>query len=155
MQAQAFALLDRDRLTQVAAYLATHATEDETALQWTQLARMALRFKRQLRPLLLAVEIAATRRDSPLMEAVAFLRQAFTTDRPLRQSATAPFPSRCIPVRLKRYVYTEDAAGAKRLIPDRYFEGLCKKTIMDGSATPSRPLERLPHVVSFMGPIIG
>ena len=120
VQAQAFALLDRDRLTQVAAYLATQATEDETALQWAQLARMALRFKRQLRPLLLAVEIAATRRDSPLMEAVAFLKQTFTADRPLRQSATASFPSRCIPVRLKRYVYTEDAAGEKRLIPDRY-----------------------------------
>src|SRR5947208_1240786 len=30
------------------------------------------------------------------------------------------FPARWIPVRLKRYVYQQDAGGAKRLIPDRY-----------------------------------
>jgi TnpA family transposase len=134
MQTQAFALLERTRLTQVANYLATKADIDEVALQWEQIERTALRWKRKLRPLLRAVTIASTRPNAPLLEAVAFLTRAFATERPLSQISTEMLPSQWIPVRLKRYLYTQDTDGDKRLIPDRY-EALVYRLLRNGLAS--------------------
>jgi TnpA family transposase len=134
MQTQAFALLDRTRLTRVADYLATKTDIEEVALQWEQIERTALRWKRQLRPLLRAVDIAATRANAPLLEAVAFLTSAFAADRSLHQLPSQTFPSRWIPVRLKRYLYTQDTDGDKRLIPVRY-EALVYRLVRNGLAS--------------------
>jgi Domain of unknown function (DUF4158) len=134
MQTQAFALLDRTRLTRVADYLTSKTDIDEDALQWEQLERTALRWKRQLRPLLRAVAIASTRANAPLLEAVAFLTPAFAADRSLHQLPTETFPSRWIPVRLKRYLYTQDTDGDKRLIPVRY-EALVYRLVRNGLAS--------------------
>ena len=131
VQAQAFGILDRDRLARVADYLATKASIDEIALQWAQIDTLAHRFKRHLRPILLTVELAATRTNAPLLDAIAVLKTAFREARPLSQVAHDALPSRCIPVRLKRYLYEQDAAGGKRLIPDRY-EFLVYRLIRNG-----------------------
>jgi TnpA family transposase len=131
VQAQAFAILDRDRLARVADYLATKASIDELALQWEQIDVLAHRFKRHLRPILLSVELTATRPTAPLLEAIATLKTAFRQARPLSQVAHDTLPSRCIPVRLKRYLYGQDAMGAKRLIADRY-EFLVYRLIRNG-----------------------
>src|SRR5262249_19085107 len=64
VQAQAFSLLDRERLARVAAYLTTKGAEDELALQWAALDTMNQRWKRQLRYLLRAAELSATRPDA-------------------------------------------------------------------------------------------
>jgi TnpA family transposase len=120
VQAQAFSLLDRERLARVAAYLTTKEAEDELALQWAALDKMNQRWKRQLRYLLRAADLSATRPDAPLLEAVQFLLRAFAAGRPLKDLDPESFPAHWIPVRLKRYVYRQDASGAKRLIPDRY-----------------------------------
>jgi TnpA family transposase len=134
VQAQAFALLDRTRLSRVADYLATKANVDETALQWSQIEQSALRWKRRLRPLLRAVDIAATRTNAPLLEAVEFLTRTFAADRSLGQIPTETFPNRWIPVRLKRYVYGQAADETKRLIPDRY-EALVYRLVRNGLAS--------------------
>jgi hypothetical protein len=84
VQAQAFTLLDRERLARVAAYLTTKEAEDELALQWAALDTMNQRWKRQLRYLLRAAELSTTRPDAPLMEAVQFLLRAFANGRPLK-----------------------------------------------------------------------
>ena len=67
VQARAFVILDRDRLDRVADHLAKTAVCDEGALQWAHVDRLAPQFKRHLRPLLLAVDIAATQPDTPLL----------------------------------------------------------------------------------------
>jgi len=54
VQAKAFAILDRPRLERVAAHLAKTARFDEVALQWEHVDKIALQFKRHLRPLLQA-----------------------------------------------------------------------------------------------------
>lgn len=120
VQAQAFTLLDRERLARVAAYLATHETEDELALQWTALDGMTRRWKPHLRPLLWAADLSATRSDAPLLEAVQLLTRTFAAGRSLTDLDSETFPARWIPVRQRRYVYRQDVASAKRLIPDRY-----------------------------------
>ncbi len=120
VQAQAFAILDRQRLDRLADYIATEARFDETALQWTHLDTLAARFKRHLRPILLSVELATTRANAPLLEVLAVLKHTFGKAQPLSHVAPEDLPTRWIPVHLKRYLYALDAAGHKRLIPDRY-----------------------------------
>jgi hypothetical protein len=131
VQAQAFAILERDRLARVADYMATKASFDETALQWEQIDTMAMRFKRHLRPILLAVDFATTQTTTPLFQAIAMLKTTFQNARPLSQVDPETLPSRCIPVRMKRYLYGLDQQGAKRLIPDRY-EFLVYRLIRNG-----------------------
>ncbi len=120
MQARAFTLLDRERLARVAAYLSTNAPVDELTLQWAELDKAHQRWKRHLRHLLGAAELSATRPDAPLLEAVQFLLRAFASGRPLKDLGHESFPVRFLPVRLKRYLYREDADGTKRLNADRY-----------------------------------
>ncbi len=49
MQAQAFTLLDRERLARVAAYLSTREADDDLALQWAELDKAHTRWKQHLR----------------------------------------------------------------------------------------------------------
>jgi len=120
VQAQAFALLDRPRLERVANHLAKAAQFDETALHWEHVDKLAPRFKRHLRPLLLAVEIAAAQPETPLLAAVAFLKMAFAKGQPLSKVAPGAVPTRCIPKRLRRYLYAQVGRGPRRLLADRY-----------------------------------
>ncbi|MBF6612488.1 MAG: Tn3 family transposase [Chloroflexi bacterium] len=124
VQATAFAMLDRKRLAAVADYIAKEVNFDETALQWARLDLMARRFKQHLRPILRAVDLAATRINAPILEAVEFLKMALQKDRPLRQIDPADFPTYFIPIRDKRYLYhrdrDRDTTGHKEIIPDRY-----------------------------------
>ena len=129
MQAHAFTMLDRERLARVAAYLNTNTPVDEIALQWAELDQAHKRWKQHLRPLLEAAELSATRRDAPLLDAVQFLLHAFATGRPLKDLDHQSFPTHWIPVRLKRYLYRQEADGVKRLNADRYeflvYQQLC------------------------------
>jgi TnpA family transposase len=120
VQAQAFSILARPRLAHAADRLAKATPVDETALQWEHVAVLARRFKQHLRPILLAVDIAAIQSDAPILEAIAFLKECFGKERPLTQRAPATFPTRCIPKRLRRYLVAQEDAGPKRLQADRY-----------------------------------
>lgn len=128
VQTQAFAILDRQKLARTADQIATNASFDETAFQWGHIDTLAHQFKRHLRPILLAVDFAASRArgtpDDPLLEAMQFLQAALRQERPLVQSARNAFPTRFIPTNLKRYLYAQDEPRSprtqKRLLPDRY-----------------------------------
>ncbi len=89
-QARAFAILDRPRLARVVAYLATRAPVDQLTLQWEAIEAM------QQRCGTLEAGTSLGKRDPEA------------------------FPSRWLPVRQKRYLYTQEPGGRKRLIPDRY-----------------------------------
>ena len=120
VQARAFGLLERDRLQETAAYMTTGVGCDETACFWQAIETMARRFKGRLRPLLLSVTLTANRADSPLLEAVTFLQNRFARGRALTQVDPQTIPTRCLPVRVKRYLYTRTTDGATQLLPDRY-----------------------------------
>lgn len=66
------------------------------------------------------VEFAAPSTDDPLIEAVHFLKAAFPKGKPLGRYADTAFPTRCIPDKLKRYLYLKDAQRHRSLRPDRY-----------------------------------
>ena len=116
VQAQAFTILDRQQIDFMATHITQHARFDETAFQWEHLDGAAQQFKRQLRPLLLAVDWTAVSSYAPLLEAVHFLQSAFHKGRPLSQYASSTFPQQFIPDSAQRYVYAAD----KSLLPDRY-----------------------------------
>ncbi len=119
VQARAFAILERERLADVADYIATEASFDETAFQWDHVDAMARRFKQYLRPILRTITLTTTRVTAPVLEAVHVLTETFQSGRSLRQIDPADLPIRCIPVRDKPYLYARDSAG-KALITDRY-----------------------------------
>jgi TnpA family transposase len=120
VQATAFAILERHKLAVIADQIATSAKFDETTFQWGHVDELARQFKRHLRPILLAVDFAASRARDPLMEAVDFLKTAFRQGRPLGHYLPATLPSRVIPGSMKRYLYAQATGEPKRLLVDRY-----------------------------------
>ncbi len=120
VRARAFDILDRHEIDVVAEHLTTKARFDETAFQWEHIDDLDLQFKRQLRPILLAVDCAASPSHKPLTEAVHFLKGAFRQGRSLSQYPPEAFPTRFIPDIAKRSLYAHDATGQRRLLPDRY-----------------------------------
>ncbi len=120
VQAKAFRILERQKLDFMANHIATNARFDETAFQWEHMDELIHKFKRRLRPVLLAVGFAASLANDPLIEAICFLRAAFQKGRPLGQYPSDAFPKRFIPETVKRYLYTQGAHGQEQLLPDRY-----------------------------------
>lgn len=120
VRAKAFSILERDRIDFVADHIITKVKFDERAFQWEHVDELAHQFKRHLRPILLAVDWAASAGHVALIEAVEFLKDAFQKGRPLSQYPTAAFPLRFIPDSAKRYLYAQDANGQKHLLPNRY-----------------------------------
>lgn len=120
VQAQAFGILEREQLDSVADQIATRGRFDETAFQWDHIDTLAPQFKRHLRPVLLAVDFAAASPQDALLEAMQFLQTVFQKGRSLSQQPSAAFPLRCIPAKMKRYLYAQEPAEQKRLRPDRY-----------------------------------
>jgi TnpA family transposase len=120
VQTTAFGILDRSKLESVADQMATHVRFDETAFHWDHVDALALQFKRQLRPILLAVNFAASTGHAPLLAAVQFLQAAFRQGRVLSHASPATFPLRFLPDSFTRYLYAHEAQGQQRLLPDRY-----------------------------------
>jgi TnpA family transposase len=120
VQEKAFGIIERQKLGFIADHIATEARFDETAFQWEHVDELSHQFKRHLRPILLAVDFAASSTHDPLIEAMYFLKGAFLNGRSLGQYPLDAFPVRCIPDNLKRYLYAQNTHGTRRLLPDRY-----------------------------------
>jgi Tn3 transposase DDE domain/Domain of unknown function (DUF4158) len=120
VQAQAFAILDRTRLDSVADHLAKTARFNEAELQWEYVDKLALHFKRHLRPLLQAVEISASQPEAPLLDAITFLKATFAKGQTLSERPEGAVPTRCIPKRLRRHLYAQIGRGPRRVLVDRY-----------------------------------
>ncbi|MGA7932778.1 MAG: Tn3 family transposase [Kovacikia sp.] len=120
VRARAFDILERQKIDSVAELITTEAKFDEVTFQWEHIDEMAHQFKRHLRPILRAVNWAASPGHRPLTEAIQFLKDAFHKGRSLSQFPLAVFPLIFIPDTAKRYLYANDANGQKCLLPDRY-----------------------------------
>ena len=120
VRTKAFAILDRHQIAAVAEHLTTNARFDDTVFHWEHIDGLGPQFKRQLRPILLTVDLVASPGHRPLTDAVHFLQGAFSKGRPLSQYPPEAFPLRVIPDTVKPYLYGEDGHGQRRLLPDRY-----------------------------------
>lgn len=117
VQARAFEILERPKLSFVAHHMATNIRFDVALWQWEHIDRLTHQFKRHLRPLLLGVEFATSQADDPLLEAVRFLKQVFQQGKSLRSLASDAFPLRFVPDDSRRYLYAPDEQA---FLADRY-----------------------------------
>ena len=120
VQALAFSILQRQKLDFIADHIAKNVRFDETAFQWEHIDKLAHQFKRNLRPILLATDFAASQAHASLIESVDFLKEAFEKGKSLRQYSLQLFPTRFIPDKTKRYLYRQDTQGQKQLLVNRY-----------------------------------
>lgn len=108
VQTKAFAILERQKLVDIADQIATKTKFDETAFQWEHIEKLSHQFKRHLRPILLTVDFAAPLANDPLIEAINFLKMAFLKGRPLGQYSSDSVPKGFVPNGSKRYVYEQN-----------------------------------------------
>lgn len=120
IQARAFSILERQKLTNLSDQIATNAKWDETTFQWEHIDQLARQFKRHLRPLLLMVNFAAPSKNDPLMEAIDFIKWAFHQNKALGQYNADSLPQRFISDNIKRYIYEQEPNGEKNIKVDRY-----------------------------------
>ena len=119
VQDRAFSILERRRLNAVADHISTKASFNETAFQWEYIDTLAHQIKRNLRPILLAVDFAAHSTCDPVIEASHFLKRAFTQRKPLWKYPQAAFPVAFIPETAQSYLYAPDG-DQHQLLPCRY-----------------------------------
>ena len=128
---KAFGLLERQEIDFMADHMATNARFDETAFQWEHMDKLSHKFKRHLRPVLLAVDFDASLANDPLMEAINFLKSAFQNGRSLGQYPSDAFPKRFVPEAVKRYLHAQDDCGPGQLLLNRY-EFLAYRLLRNG-----------------------
>ncbi len=131
VQAKAFGILARQKINFIADHITKTAKFDETTFKWEHIDNLAHKFKRHLRPIILAVDFAAPLGYAPLIKAVKFLKKAFSKGRPLGQYPTAALPLCFISGAAKRYLYTPDVNGNENLNVNRY-EFLVFRSIRNG-----------------------
>lgn len=119
IRAQAFAMIEPEMLTIIAADLSGKTELDETALQWAFVDRKAHEFKRRLRRVIRTVPFTTTLADEPLMQALDFLRSVFQKSVALRHYVEDDLPTAFIPEAAIRYLYKRDEQG-RHLLHDRY-----------------------------------
>src|SRR5699024_5009959 len=120
IQARAFSILERQKLTNLADQIATNAKWDETTFQWEHIDQLARQFKRHLIPLILIINFASPSKNYPLMEAIDFIKWAFHQNKALGQYNADSLPQRFISDNIKRYIYEQEPNGEKNIKVDRY-----------------------------------
>lgn len=117
---RAFAILERQKLVAIADQIVTNTKFDEIAFQWEHIDRLAPRFKRHLRSILLMIDFVAPLLRDPLIEAIHFIKQSFIKNKALGQYPSHTLPTHFIPDGMKRYIYQQDTPMKKTLFVDRY-----------------------------------
>jgi TnpA family transposase len=116
---RAFAILERDKFTQVSQFLKSQSFADGV-FEWEFIAAFAPAFKQHLRPLLTQLTFAGHRSDDGLIEAITFLKTSFEKGKSLSRYRFDQIPQAFIPQGMKVYIYEEDEQGQKRIHPDKY-----------------------------------
>ncbi len=104
VKARAFNILKEDQFPLVAACLAK-VTIDEIAYEWQQYDRLAHKFKRVLRPLFLTIPFESQTKDDPLLEAVIFLKEAWSNNKRLKDYPQESIPQKCISDKRRKCLY--------------------------------------------------
>ena len=90
-------------------------------LRWQAIDQLAARFKKNLRPLFLALEFSSTAADSPWLAALTWMKEVFSRQQKLTTRPISECPEGTIPKRLQPYLLTLNQDGnATGLRGDRY-----------------------------------
>jgi len=117
---QAFTILPREALLTAGEHLCEKSI-NQLELRWQAIDRVAVRFKQNLRPLAMALEISAEPVASPWHAALCWMRDVFARQQRLTQRPVGEIPSDTIPKKLRRHLLNlDDADNPTGLRGDRY-----------------------------------
>lgn len=114
VQEMAFSILEREKLESVAEQIVIDAKVDATAFQWEYIDKLASQFKIHLRPILLMVEFTSHLAHDPLIEALDFMKQAFSKGKPLSHYPSDAFPIGFLTDRVKHHIYKQETLLVNR-----------------------------------------
>ena len=77
-------------------------------LQWKERDKIALQYKHNLRHLFMRIDFESRLSNNPLLKAIRWMKDVFSTHKPLSQQAFDDFPSEFISKRLYPYLLTTD-----------------------------------------------
>jgi len=117
---QAFAILPREALLSAGQRLCQeHVSQMD--LRWNEIDRAAPRFKKNLRPLVMDLDISANSPTNPWRTALSWMREIFARQQSIGQQPVADIPAGTIPKALHRHLFMLDETGSPaRLRGDRY-----------------------------------
>ena len=116
----AFAIMPKDALLVTGQRLCEKSVSP-IELRWQAVDRQAVRFKKNLRPLFLALEFSSTVADSPWLAALTWMKKVFSRQQKLTTRPLSECPEGTIPNRLRPYLLTFNEKGdATGLRGDRY-----------------------------------
>jgi len=118
---RAFSLLAAERIPLVATYLRA-VVFDKTACEWAHYGALHQTFRRNLRRLFCALDVAGPAEDdAPLLKAITFLQDLLRQGKSPRQAKPGSFPTGILTKNVQRYLYTRgEKPKDKRLEVDRY-----------------------------------
>jgi TnpA family transposase len=117
---QAFSILPREALLSAGQRLCEEPVS-QMELRWNEIDRAAPRIKKNLRPLVMALDVSAVSPANPWCAALSWMRAIFVREQPLSQRPIAEIPAGTIPKQLHRHLYVLNEAGDPiRLRGDRY-----------------------------------
>lgn len=101
---RAFTILDRNKFSFLVKYI-TQIEVDEIRFEWEQYVKLSHQFKLNLRYIFLNLDFESQKKDTPLITAVTFLKDAFRKNIILRQQESDNFPQEFIQSKFHRYLY--------------------------------------------------
>lgn len=107
---QAFGIMPQDALRATGQRLCEKPVSQHE-LRWQAIDETAMRFKKQLRPLYMALEFASTAAESPWLRALAWMKTVFSRQQTLAARPLAECPHAMIPTRLRPYLLKLDTHG--------------------------------------------
>ena len=117
---RAFAILSREALLSAGQRLCGEPVS-QMELRWKEIDRAAPRIKKNLRPLVMALDISAGSPANPWHAALSWMRAVFAREQPLGQRPITEIPVGTIPKQLRHHLYELNEAGSLiRLRGDRY-----------------------------------
>ena len=117
---RAFAILPREALLSAGQRLCQeHVSQMD--LRWNEIDRAAPHFKKNLRPLVMDLDVSATLPTNPWRAALSWMRKVFARQQSIGQQPVADIPAGTIPKALRRHLFMLDETGSPvRLRGDRY-----------------------------------
>lgn len=117
---QAFDILPKESLLATGQRLC-EKMESQHELRWQSIDKMALQFKKQLRPLFMTLDFSSMETESPWLRALTWMKDIFSRKQTLTTRTLATFPKDTIPKRLHPYLMKFDSDGnAMGIHGDRY-----------------------------------
>lgn len=113
---RAFGILDEDKFPLMTQYISGSGF-DQTELEWKAVETMAPSFKKNLRPIILSLDLKSISKKDAVIDAVGFLKARIVEKKGLAGIKPDIFPQDFIPRKIRRYIIEKRKRGIKGTPP--------------------------------------